>query len=135
MPLISWKNEYSVRINEIDKEHKRLIDLMNKLHDAMLAGKAKDILEKILGELVAYTKFHFSSEEALMQTNGYPGLSQHRKQHSDLTEKVYQYQKEYRSGKMTISIELMDFLKNWLVSHIQGTDKLYSPFLNAKGIS
>jgi len=132
---MTWKNEYSVNIRQIDIQHKKLVELINDLHEAMSAGKAKDVLEKILGELVAYTKFHFSKEEELMETNGYAGLLAHRIKHKELTEKVLQFQNNFRSGSAALSIELMNFLKSWLVDHIQGTDKQYSAPLNAKGIS
>ena len=129
-----WKNEYSVNIRQIDIQHKKLVELINDLHEAMSAGKAKDVLEKILGELVAYTKFHFSKEEELMEMAGYPGLLHHRLKHKELTGKVFQFQSDYHAGKFSISIEVMSFLKDWLINHIQKIDKEYGPFLNSHGI-
>lgn len=135
MSIIKWSDEYSVSIRQVDAQHKQLIALINQFHDAMTAGKAKDVMEKVFSELVTYTKFHFAKEEELLKTYNYPGLLAHKTKHDELTKKVFKYHDEFKSGKNILSIELMNFLKDWLVNHILGTDKQYSAFLNAKGVS
>lgn len=135
MSLISWADQYSVKIKEIDNQHTKLVDLINQLHDAMKEGKSKEIIGRIISDLVTYTKFHFFAEEKIMADNNYPGYLRHKKEHEDLTQKVIQFQSDYESGKAVLSLELMQFLKTWLVNHIMKVDKEYSVFLNSKGIN
>ena len=135
MPLLSWKDDYSVKIKEVDEQHKKLIGMINDLHEAMTQKKAKEVLGDVLKKLADYTVFHFSTEERLMRSNGYPEYEEHRDKHQKMTTKVLALQDELKQGKITLSMEVMDFLKNWLDKHILGTDKKYSPFLAGKGVS
>jgi len=134
MALITWSDNYSVNINEIDKQHQKLVGLVNSLHDGMKVGKGKELLGGILNELVNYTAFHFGCEEKLFDQYLYPETKTHKREHSDLVEQVMTYKKSYESGNSILSMEIMNFLKDWLTNHIVGSDKKYSTFLNSKGI-
>ncbi len=132
MALITWGDNYSVKIAGIDAQHQKLVKLINELHDAMRMAKGNEILGKIITELVDYTVFHFSFEEKLMSEAKYPGLAKHRIEHDSLKTKVRKIKSDFDSGKTVISIEVMQFLKDWLVNHIMHSDKEYSPFLVKK---
>jgi hemerythrin len=134
MALLTWNDGYSVKVKQFDDQHKKLIDMVNELHDAMKVGKGKEVLEKILAGLIQYTVTHFSNEERLMKLHNYPGYEQHKKEHNLLTMQVSDVQKKYREGSAVLSQSVMTFLKEWLQTHIQGTDKNYSAFLNSKGV-
>lgn len=134
MALITWNESYSVKVKQFDDQHKKLIDMMNELHDAMKIGKGKDALEKILAKLIQYTVTHFANEERLMKQHNYPNYEQHKKEHNLLTLQVSDVQKQYHEGNAVITMAVMTFLKEWLQTHIQGTDKGYAPFLNGKGV-
>jgi hemerythrin len=86
-------------------------------------------------DLITYTKLHFSKEEQMLREHGYPILDQHKKKHDDLTAQVVKYHEDFKSGRASVALPLMVFLKDWLINHIQGTDKMYSAFMNAKGVS
>jgi len=135
MPLLNWNQGYSVNISQIDSQHKKLVDIINDLHDSMKAGKSKEILGKILDELINYTANHFKTEEELFDRYGYPDKNTHKRQHSDLVDQVLKFKSNYESGKSVLSIDLMNFLKDWLVQHMTGSDKKYSSYLNGKGVS
>ena len=135
MPLMTWTKEMSVGVGILDSDHQKLVGLLNDLHDALRAGRSKDALGKILDSLIDYTKTHFAREERFFAQTNYPDTAAHKKLHDDLTRQVLDVQKKYKSGATPVlSIEVMDFLKKWLVDHIQGTDKKYGPHLNGKGI-
>jgi hemerythrin len=135
MPLMEWNDRMSVGVEIFDNEHKKLVGLLNTLFDAIQVGKGKEALAKILDELIDYTKNHFAHEEQLMTKHGYQDLSAHMKEHDDLAKQVLEVQRKYHAGSTsTLSMEVMNFLKNWLIKHIQGTDKKYGPFLKGKGI-
>jgi len=135
MPIISWSDALSVNIKELDSQHQCLIELVNRLHDSMKAGKGNTVLGPILSDLLKYTEFHFSTEEKYFQKFAYPEYLQHKKQHDDLTKKAKELNANFEKGKLTISIEVMTFLKEWLRDHILGSDKKYAPFLLGKGLS
>jgi hemerythrin-like metal-binding protein len=130
MTLIEWNNAlYSVKIEAIDKDHQKLLQFINDLHQAMLTGQGKETLSKILKELQAYTKYHFEAEETLMAKAGYPELEEHKLLHRDLEKQLAELIKDYGYGKREVTIETFRFLKEWLFQHIQVVDKKYVPWL------
>ena len=129
MALITWDDSYSVQVKDIDEQHLQLIYLINKMHDAMSTGQGKLILAEILEELVDYTKTHFSYEEQIMLKCQYPDFNAHKDAHEALTKKVMDFQKRYQAGQVALSVEMMNFLKDWLTNHIVETDKRYIPYL------
>ena len=134
MALLTWQDKYSVGIRQIDDQHKQLISMINELNDAMLAGKGKDVLMTVLNKLASYCVSHFSVEEKLFDTHVYPETADHKDKHQKMTAKVTALIGEVQSGKSTVSIEVMNFLKNWLDKHIMETDKKYGSYLNSKGV-
>jgi hemerythrin-like metal-binding protein len=135
MPLIQWAPKYSVNVREIDQQHQKLMALINELYDAMTAGHGKDVLSKVLGELINYTVYHFSFEEKLFDKHGYPETAAHKSEHEKLKATATDLKQKFDSGKGQITLEVMNFLKNWLNNHILGTDKKYTAFLNGKGVT
>lgn len=131
--LIEWSMSYSVDVQAMDKEHQRLVDLINSLFSAMRAGRGKDAIGAVLADLIEYTKTHFAHEERLMKETGFPGYEEQRRAHEALIAKVLDIQQKYANGT-ALSQEVMSFLKNWLVNHIQGMDKGYGPHMNKKGV-
>lgn len=89
MPLITWDEKYSVGIDEFDAHHKRLFSLINNLHEGILAGTGKEVLGKVLSELVNYTVYHFRAEESAFQKYGYQEMKAHKVEHDDLTKKSH----------------------------------------------
>jgi hemerythrin len=135
MAVMEWSPAFSVKVKKFDDQHKKLIDLLNQLHDAMKAGQGNAMLGLVLQSLITYTATHFKEEEQVMQANGYPDLPQHKIEHEKLVKQVLDLQKKFQSGGGVLTLTVMSFLKDWLTSHIQGVDKKYGIFLNAKGIS
>jgi hemerythrin len=134
MALIEWKESLSVSIPKYDNQHKKLIALINQLHEAMSAGKGKDVLGKVFAELLDYTKTHFADEEAEFKKHAYPEYPLHKSEHDRLTNEVKKYYEEFMAGKGSLSIEIQAFLRDWLQKHIMGTDKKYVPFMTSKGV-
>ncbi len=126
--------ELSVNIRELDDQHRRLLGLVEKLKAAMRQGKGKEELQKIFDGLVTYTASHFASEERLMLAHGFPEYEDHKRIHAAMTARVLDLQRQYREGRLGLSLEVLKFLEDWVGKHIQGTDKKYGPFLNAKGV-
>ncbi|MEW6650980.1 MAG: bacteriohemerythrin [Chloroflexota bacterium] len=128
MSLIRWEERYSVRVPHLDQQHRHLVDLINQLYDAMRVGKGQIEMVGILDQLVEYTRNHFSSEEAFMRRQGFPGYAEHRAAHQRLTQQVLDFQTQYKSGEIGLSIPVIHFLRDWLVNHILGDDMDYSTY-------
>lgn len=132
MLLLKWDDSYSVGINEIDSQHKKLIELITQLNTAMSEGKGKDVLGKIINELISYTKTHFALEEKLFDKVKYADSFAHKGQHKMFIEKVEQFKIDFEKGKTLLTIDVMNFLKEWLKNHILISDKKYAPYLAGK---
>lgn len=135
MAVFAWKQEYSVGIREIDEQHKKLVAMVNEIHQAMAEGKGREVLDDILKRLVDYTQYHFGSEEALMEKYGFPDFPSHRLAHAKMTQKVLELHRECAGSEVKHSIEFARFLQQWLNKHILETDMQYSAFLTKKGVS
>jgi hemerythrin len=132
MPLLEWNDTFSVGVDFFDGQHKRLVGLLNDLHDAMRVGKGAEVMGRVFQSLVDYTVHHFADEESAMEQYGFSGLEAHRREHEQLTRQVLDYKTKFETKQVLISIELLDFLKGWLTHHIMETDKLYGPTLAVK---
>ena len=135
MALVNWDPSYSVKVTRCDEDHKQLFALINTLHEAMVAGKGTEVARQVVKELLDYTRYHFTAEEALLEKTKYPALPFHRVQHQAFIKKVQQFQEDVAAGSVGQSIQVVNFLKNWLVSHIKEVDQKYAAHLNANGIS
>jgi hemerythrin len=134
MALIQWDDSLSVNVVEIDRQHKKLVSMINELNDAMSEGKGKDILGKIIHDLIDYTQTHFQTEETYFEQFKYPETDRHKKEHSNFTQKVVEFQDKFSAGELGLSIRVLRFLCDWLKNHIKGSDKDYGPFFNEKGL-
>jgi len=135
MPLIEWTAELSVGIKSIDEQHKKLINMINALNDAMLTGGSNELLGKIFSGLAAYTQKHFAYEENMFAEFGYSDSQEHKRQHTELIAQVIELKERFiENPQGTISADLMLFLKRWLTNHILRTDKEYTEFLLSKGV-
>ena len=136
MPLMTWNDRMSVGVRVLDDDHKKLVAMVNELYDGISAGKGQQALGGVLDKLISYTVVHFRREEDFFAKTGYPDSKAHMTEHENLTRQVLKVQENYRKGvTSSLSLEVMNFLKTWLISHIQGSDKKYGPHLNTKGVN
>jgi methyl-accepting chemotaxis protein len=127
--MFEWSKRFEIGVPSIDAQHKRLFELANNLHIAMTVGKGRDVLKQSLEDLVNYTVTHFQAEEQLMRRSGYPGLAGHAAMHDALTGKVRDFAAQFGAGGVSVSLELMQFLRDWLYQHILKSDKQYVPYV------
>ncbi len=133
MPLVEWTDDLSVGMEVFDTQHKGLLDIINRLHEAMKGGKARDSMSALLQELLGYTESHFGDEEALLKKHDYPGLAEQETQHQAFVGKLRELLELERKGSLLTSVSTLDFLTTWLIKHIKGLDGKYTAFLKAKG--
>lgn len=123
MALFNWDDKLKTNHPVIDTDHKKLVDLVNQLADAMQTGKGKEASGKVLNELIKYTTSHFATEERLMATHNYVNTRDHKAEHAKLVKEVLEFKAKYEAGSITLNSSLLNFLKNWLINHIMNSDK------------
>jgi hemerythrin len=126
MELIKWSGKYSIGIREIDNQHKGLVIIINELFVAMSEGKAKNKLDDIFDYLTEYTKKHFHTEEVALFKYAYPDIEQHKKEHQKFILKLKELKSDFKNDKVTVTLEVLNFLKDWLLNHILISDKKYA---------
>ena len=127
--LIEWDASLSVQVKEIDKQHQKLVELINKAYRA----KDKEEINKIINELVEYTRVHFSTEEKYFEEFNYPEKAEHEEEHANLITKVLEFKKDLDSGKIDIK-EFLDFLSKWLEDHLKIMDQKYVKCFKNNGL-
>jgi len=128
-----WLEEYSVGIEAIDNDHKKLLNLINHLQAAVHYHTDKAFEKEALDELIDYTRFHFEREEELMKKHDFPEFEEHKRQHAEMVKEVEAFVAEYEAKGTDALEDVADYLKSWLINHINGTDQKYAPFLTSKG--
>ena len=134
---ITWKDIYSVKIPEIDEDHKLLLDYLNEIDDLSRRSKLCDAVtttevELIMKKLFDYTAEHFAQEERMMQLHAYPGFEAHRKIHQGLIRECKELEEWFRTSGFTALPRMVEFLGAWWKGHILITDAEYSSFLAPK---
>jgi len=134
MAYLNWSESLSVKVQSMDDQHKKLIELINEFYENIKNHSNDDNISTLISGMKKYTQLHFNTEEALMKKHDYPTFEEHKKEHDLFISKVTSVEEKFNSGKLIVSFEITGFLKDWLKNHIQGTDKKYSDFLNQKGV-
>ncbi|MBF0219018.1 MAG: hemerythrin family protein [Gammaproteobacteria bacterium] len=130
-----WDSKYLIGIPSIDVQHQQLLSLLNDFQRAYAYNAGEKFERHCFDALVEYTRLHFSFEEELLAKNRYPELDAHKLEHRAFVAKVEEYSSRYQQEHSYETMrEVADFLKQWLLHHINGTDRAYSGYLQAKGV-
>ena len=132
--FFKWEDIYNTNIASIDTQHKVIIKILNELYEVVLVKKQENKLADILNELVQYTVYHFQEEEKLFEKYAFEEEVEHKNEHQKFIDKVNQFGKILESRKAFIAVDLIEFLKDWLIDHIMITDQKYVVFFKDKGI-
>ena len=123
--MIKWSDKYSVGISIIDEEHKKLFELINKADLVAKFGNNSNDVLAILDQMTEYVLNHFETEEHYMKEFHFPGFQPHRNEHIDFTNTTMDYKNRAVGGDCQITNEILEYLMQWLINHIQVTDKKY----------
>jgi hemerythrin len=129
MEKIVWNDSFNIQVDELDRQHRRLVELMNRLIDLQLDHKADDAVADILGALTNYFGYHFEMEEGLMLDHGYPEIESHREEHQTFVLQAAYFIATYRESGKSLKRDILTFLKEWLSDHILKTDASFGRFL------
>jgi hemerythrin len=129
-----WTDEFATGVRRIDEEHQRLFGLVDSFYQALGKQDARGSLGTLLGGLADYTRYHFSTEEALMRRWAFPGRAAHEAQHQAFVDRVAEMAERFSDGGLVLSLEATGFIRSWLSSHVLVTDKELGHFLASLGV-
>ena len=132
--LIVWDNNYSVGFELFDKQHQKLVEMINDLYAAFLSGEAHKKAPTIINKMINYTDYHFKSEEKYFDMYNFPFSEEHKEIHKSFVNKVRELKHGIENGKVTVSYDIMNFLRQWLIEHIMGEDQKYTEFFKTNQI-
>jgi hemerythrin len=128
MSFVDWDPNYSVHISQFDNHHKDLIRLINEAHENFVTRAGKEATRVIIDRLVDYAQYHFTAEEDWMKDHDYPELGWHTAEHNSFWHKVFDFQASYHNGDKQLTVEVLTFLKDWLMDHVCAADAAYGSF-------
>lgn len=132
--FIPWRKEYELGIETIDKQHQSLVAIINELYQAFIENHHHEKLADVIKELDEYTHKHFGTEEAFFEQFNYAEKESHKKEHDYFRKRIVDFKKEFNSGKRSLTFQVLNFLRDWLIKHIQGTDQKYKDLFLSKGL-
>jgi len=132
--LLSMNHFSTVDIRAMDDQHGILMDTLNELRLAVVRGGNREEVNHLLKQLVEFTRMHFWSEEQLMEQFDYPELEEHRSEHQRLLMQIQESANKMQHGESMHMRPLLGFLSDCYREHMEGPDKEYGPWLNARGV-
>jgi hemerythrin len=134
MAYIAWKDEFSVNVKEIDDQHRMLVDMINSLHEALMANRARDVQRLTVDKMIDYAANHFDTEEKYMKQFKFFSYREHKAEHDLFTAKALELQGRMNMTGFVLTLEILNFLKDWLQHHILKIDKGYTRHFNENGL-
>ena len=130
MKDIVWDKILSVGVDEIDDDHRKLVNIFNILNHSVMAEESSDYLAATLAELINCTVWHFSHEERLMLKHRYEGIEEHKAEHRELIKSAKELQQEILQADKPVVDEHIEFLERWLTEHILTADLRLGSYLS-----
>ena len=137
MALITWQSEYELGIVEIDNQHKKIVEIINRLFEMFSTHKMEDEagLTQILKELSDYADYHFTTEEKYFEAFKYPQAAGHIEMHNNYRTKIGEFKTQFAAAKdEAIFFNLTNFLQDWWIWHINNLDREYAPLFKENGV-
>lgn len=135
MDFIEWNEEFECGIESIDKQHKHLIEIINKFVKGLHKGTGNRQMTEILNDLIGYTQEHFRFEEKMIEGAGYEKFKQHQAQHRQLIQKIERFQYNYEVDGQRVTQDVKNFLQYWMSSHIMTNDKAFVSAVKKQKVS
>ncbi len=133
--LVTWTRANAVGVRAMDNEHAIMIEAMNELRLALVNGARRPEANDLMHKLIEFTRMHFRNEEHLLERFGYPGLEEQRTEHKLLLEQLQDSFQRAQQGEGVSVSELLLFLHDWFLNHVEGLDQKYGPWLNSQGVN
>ena len=129
MPMVEWNDSFLNGVESFDEHHKHMVYLLNLSYDAFVQGAPVKTCGVIFDELFDYASYHFASEKFWMLEHSYPEIEQHLEEHKFFVHRLKEIQQDFRQGNTSVPLDIVIFLKNWLLDHIVKSDAGYANFI------
>lgn len=129
MAYFAWAQDMVIDGGPIDDDHKNLVRMVNELHDATTEGRGREVVGRILDELIRYTDDHLRKEEVIMAEAGFPNLERHRIGHQAFIDQLEKLRRRYQEGSIAVAAQLSTVLRDWLSIHIRRNDRELLEFM------
>ena len=129
--IVNWSDNYALDMPEIDAQHQVLFALINRLWNQIINHADTNEMLKVLDELEQYTISHFAAEETFMRMSNYSKFDEHKLAHTKFVARIVKEKAHVIAGN-ALTLDILHFLKDWLVDHILVTDKAYADQLKHK---
>jgi len=130
---LKWNEKYTLGIVVFDEQHKKIMELLNRLLDSVKQDGKTEKCRTIISELISYSAFHFGAEEDAMKKHNYPDYKKHFEEHSIIKLKLAELHSKCVEGNMPHTVEILKFITHWIDNHLKNDDISYGPFLIKKG--
>ncbi len=130
--FMTWRPDFNLGIDEIDEQHKKIVELINTLNKAFINNEACEKLGAILDEMADYADYHFRTEETLFIQHLFPFSEEHKRLHENFRSKVSQFKEQFENG-LPVTFRILGFLRKWLTNHILDVDREYVDIVHSEG--
>lgn len=128
---LEWKEGYSVGVEELDLQHRKLLDLVNEIASLRSKGATEKTCFAVLNAMIKYAEMHFETEERYFGTSDYPDSPRHKRFHEEFVDEAFSMVRDLDENMLTLGA-IAIYLQEWYKDHILGTDREYMPFLVQK---
>jgi len=130
---IFWDPSYSVEVKELDEQHQEFIKILNNFYNSLYQEESREELGESLNRLIDYAENHFATEEKYFDLYGYELAEEHKNEHRKFKAKVLDFKNRFQAGE-EVTLELVDFLEDWLIDHLGNQDKKYIECFHQHGL-
>lgn len=132
--LFVWDESYSVGVEEIDKQHQKMLEIINRLYGLLAKFDVAGELSGVINEIMEYADYHFSTEEKYFKDFNYEETEEHIRLHNEYRKKVNDFFSDYKKGSLALSFDVLDYLEDWWLGHIHNIDKRYTQCFHEHGL-
>lgn len=129
MDIIKWRESYETGVEEMDEQHKKLIELINTMYRVMRQQQDGAAVDEVLNEMTNYAAMHFQAEEAMLKDKSYHGYESHVALHAEYIKTIERLKSEYQTDPAAAEKKIYTFLRNWWLDHIVKEDSQYGSVL------
>jgi hemerythrin len=126
--IVKWDDSYSVFLKDLDNQHKKMFDIINKFYADMAENKTNHAIVDAIKEMRQYSLLHFTYEETVMRRKNFPRFKSHKLSHDEFIKKVSDLEKKAIDGQLVSVFDIANFLRDWLINHIKLEDKTYANY-------
>jgi hemerythrin len=135
LTVLTSNPTFAVGVRAMDDQHGILMDAIDELRQASVRGAGRQQIGELLNQLIDFTRMHFASEEKLLEQYSYPALEEQRAEHRHFVAHLVESAHWVQHGEIVPMRPLLSFLREWCLSHFEGMDQQYGPWLNDHGVS